>query len=763
MLKNNEIRIRRRLIFNVFIYVIKYLSLFFKKISLFIQIQAVLILFLIGITYAFTVENLYADDEIVNDSTYEYADSYDQDEFLIAPDVRGSFRFNFAVKDKDFIWKDANYLLQPGSWRYLYGEKRYNTHDPAIYNQFKLRVDAPLNEKFSVYTKVVIDPWSFVGRTRTITLPTWYGTTNANDPIDVQLKYWSSSAHTYPEIIRSETGDSFALPEVKVVDGYAKPTTVAGNFGSFTHRVDIPALKIDREFKPVRALWFDLKEDGYRTIVFLYAEENIGMYSDDPLGLVNNHVLWEPSPWLDMWKPGKLYTATGWENGSWDQDLFLKDTEGNWLTLLRSVRLEGEFVGVYTDFMVAAPLDLWDDYDTVNNLPLALRIKKELFDQLIIGSVYTTRIGYDQGSVDALDQAVAVDTELILNEYHKLKMETAFSKTAQNLNNDDFKVKNDDIAYKAIITSTMDPFDLKIASNISYTYMGRDFDPPLANYTYTKNDQSWGRHISFYQRSQEEEKYRIGNGIDSDRKVIVFDINLGEFEGMNTYFNIRNANRATDGKFLENVVRNETSYRANEQLLTKFLFIFHNRQKTDAGLDQDTQTYSGAFKYDFTDWVTLEQIYERTNEYPGFPDGIYSWLAINPDPPYPYFNITKTRLIFTSGNWLEIALEYTYNEFEYATTLDDFMNYSGIDIQWWWTDNFSSDIVYRYSRVADYLRNGKVIGHHNLYFDFVYDINRDCSVKLQFSELGNYIDGLGWQSFVLDTQHIIKIVCEGNF
>ncbi len=714
-------------------------------------------------------QKIYAQGLSLHDTDYSY-DNYinneektEEEPQLRETVVKGSFRLNAAVEDKEVIWKEANYLLQPGSWRYFYGEKRYNTYDPAVYNQFNLSVDAPFNEKLSFYTKIVIDPWSFMGKTQKITLPTWYGTTDANDSIEVQLKYWSNSAHTYPEIIRSEQGDSFALPEIKAVNGYTRSTSAAGNFGFYSHRVDIPELKVDAEIKPFRAFWFDLKEDQYRLLFFMLAQDNIAMYSDDPLGLVNNHILWEPSPWLNSWKPGKLYTSTGWEKGAWKQDLFLADSQRNWLTLLRAVRIEGEFNGFYNDFMIAAPLDPWDYYDTVNNIPAAWRVKKDITDKLMLGSTYTCRLGYDYASLDAFDNTLGIDSAYEINEYHTLKLEAAFSQTSRNLNNDNYKTRDDDNAYKAVIATRADPFELNINSNISYTQVGRDFIALIANYSYTKDDAVWGKHISFYSRSQEEENYRIGNSIDVDRKVSAIDVNFGEFEGMRSYFNIRNVNSATDDQFIENIIRNETSYKINEDLLTKFLIIFNNRDKASSGINQDAIVCSGAVIYNFTDWAKFQQMFERTNEYPGFPDGLYSWLDINPAPPYPYFVITQSRLILTPSKELELALTHTYNEFKYASTLDDFMNFSGIEFTYWLTDDISLLGVYRYSKVADFNSSGKVLGHHNVYLDMAYEISEEARLVLQFGALGNYIEGLGWQSSVLDIQHMFKIIYEGKF
>ncbi|MDD5745853.1 MAG: hypothetical protein PHO30_01180 [Candidatus Omnitrophica bacterium] len=735
-----------------------------------------MILFLFGLALAGNLSSGYAED------TGTAADSGQTLQYSgISPDeteeeepgeadaegdevvVKGSYRFNLGFEDKDVIWKDANYLLQQGSWRYFYGEKRYNTYDPAVYNQVMLGLDVPIDEKVSFYAKIVIDPWSFVGTTRTVTLPTAYGTTPDTDTVELKLKYWSNSGHIYPEIVHSSQGDSFALPEIKVKNGSTEATSVNGNFGYYTHVVDIPSLEVDTEFKPMRALWVDVKEDEYRAVFFVYAEQNIAMGSDDPLALVNNHIVWEPSPWIDQWRAGKLYTATGWDNGTWQKDLALRDSAGNWLTLLRAARLEGEFAGIYSDFMIATPLDPWDEYSTVNNIPLALRLKKDLSDRFMVGATSASRWGYDLGSTDALDQVIAVDSEWGINEYHTLKAETAASKTARNLNNDDFKEHTDDAAYKVALESDMDPFDLSILSKLSYTCMGREFQSPLANYSYTRDDQSWGRHLAFYSRSEEEERYRIGNGVDQDRKVFGLDMRFGELEGLSTYFNFRNVNTATDDSFLENILRNETLYRVNEKLLTKFLLIYDNHKKNADGTDPDTRTLSAGFKYDFTEWLSWEEIGERTNEYPGYPDSIYDWMTINPEAPYPYYSLARSRLLLKHNGWLDISLEQTYNEFEYATTVDDCMNYSGVDIRWMLTQAVTAQTVYRYSRVADYGRDGKVIGHHNLFFDLGYQVDEYARLSLRFGSLGSYIEGLGWQSSVLDTQHLLQVIYEGQF
>ncbi|MBU1087621.1 MAG: hypothetical protein KKD05_08940 [Candidatus Omnitrophica bacterium] len=716
-----------------------------------------------------TSEPIYSGDNLALIDNYDpeiYAlaqEDYASDELLSEPVVKGSFRFNFGVNTSDFIWKDASWLEHERSWRWLFGDKRYNTFDNSIYNQVQLSIDAPINDQLSMYTKISIDPWAFVGKSRTITLPTWYGATDANDPVELQLKYWSSTGNLYPEAARSAAGDTFYLKETKVANGYAKPSTVEGWTTPYVHRLDIPELKIDMELKPMKALWFDYKQDEYRAILFLYAEENISMYSDDPLKLVNNHIFWQASPWLYKWIPGRLYTAEGWAPGTWQADEVLRDSAGNWLTLLRAFRFEGELASIYTDFMLAAPLDLWDDYTDVNNIPLGFRFKKEFSDQFMLGGVYTSRIGFDKASQDAYDQAMAVDSSYEINEWHTIKAEAAISKSEHNTNNQVYEVNSDDDAYTVVLESKIDPFEMPVESKLSYSQMGKDFAPPLAVYNYTKSDQQWGRHIEFYRRGDDEENYRIGDSLDQDRKVTAVDLRFGEFEGTDVYLNFRTVNNATDDQFVENVLRTEIAYQANEQLLYKFLVLTHNRPDAADGKSLDINTGSIGFKYDFTEWLSLEEIFERTNEYPEFPDYLYTWLNVNPDAPYPYYYINKTRLVITPDKWTEIGLEYVYNEFNYAATLDDFMNYAGADIRYQLDEDISTRLVYRYSRVSDYGLGGDVIGHHNLYFECVYECDKDSRVSLRFSDLGGYVAGLGWQSAVLDTQHIVRLVYEGTF
>ncbi|MFH2136926.1 MAG: hypothetical protein ABII88_00270 [Candidatus Omnitrophota bacterium] len=702
-----------------------------------------------------------SETETLDEEEYNPLNEYD--DLLLEPVVQGSFRFNFGFEDSEGIVKKANYSQQEETWRYLFGEDKYNTYDPAIFNQFKLSILSPIDERLSVYTKIVIDPWAFVGTSQTITLPTWYGAGDANDPVELQLKYFSSNTRTYAQTVRSASGDSFDLPESKVVKGNSRPGSDLGSFGFGTHRLDIPELDIDMEFKPIRSFWLDFREDEYRVRFFLYAEDSMGLYFDDPLRLCGNHINWEPSPWFDKWQPGRLYTATGWARGEWIRDYLLRNSQEEFLNLLRGIRLDINGIEYDGSFMIAAPVDPWEDYDDINNVPVALRLKKHISDELTLGTLYTARTGYNKDSLDAFDQVLGIDSKLKFLDEYSLALETAVSKNGRHLNDEDFKTYEDDFAYAAIFGANIQPFELNLASKLSYVYMGREFDPPLSNYDQTRNDQSWGEHIWFSNRSRAEETYRIGNSIDQDRKVAALAMNLGPMEGFNYFFDLRNVRTACDDAFVENVFRNEMSYKADKNLLYKFLYIFNKRPKTTEGKQQDTNTVSGGVKYDFLEDFSIEEILERTNKYPAYPGELYDWLTINPIAPYPYYSMSKTRLIYNPYHWVEVAFEHTYNEFDHATTLDDFMNYSGIDAFFRPFDDLTARFVYRYSRVADYSDNNNVKGHHNFYVDLMYDLDEDAQIGIRFSEIVSDFYGLGWESTVLDTQKIIRVVYQGKF
>ena len=142
---------------------------------------------------------------------------------------------------------------------------------------------------------------------------------------------------------------------------------------------------------------------------------------------------------------------------------------------------------------------------------------------------------------------------------------------------------------------------------------------------------------------------------------------------------------------------------------------------------------------------------------------MYYWLTINPDPPYPYYWISKTRLLYEPWPFLEISLENTYNEFNYAATFDDYMSYSGTQMLLHVTPECDLAFVYLYSRVATDFQDDQRTGHHNVFAELRYKVGPRSVFTLTFGQLAEYIEGLGWQSAVLDTRHIVRAVFRGEF
>lgn len=191
--------------------------------------------------------------------------------------------------------------------------------------------------------------------------------------------------------------------------------------------------------------------------------------------------------------------------------------------------------------------------------------------------------------------------------------------------------------------------------------MDAGFRPVLSDYSQTRDDVFWGRHIHFrkpfqyyygglYQPSLgwgDIEPYRIGNGIDKGRSVLGLRLETTLFDkSFENLFDVRNVHKS-DGKFVENAARDEVSIRATDQLSAKLLGIFQKMHKTAGGLDpfildnetdlplintaieegKDPSLKSGSFglEYAFTQWLALSGVWERTNDstlaYDNFPRG----------------------------------------------------------------------------------------------------------------------------------------------
>jgi hypothetical protein len=291
-------------------------------------------------------------------------------------------------------------------------------------------------------------------------------------------------------------------------------------------------------------------------------------------------------------------------------------------------------------------------------------------------------------------------------------------------------------------------------------------------------------------------------------------------------FDVRNVHATSDGKFIENVARDEVTWEVTDKLTAKALGIYQKMPKTlyhtdpftvdpDTGLsyandwvedDMNASLKTGSLgaEYAFFDWLALNGIWEYTNDYylgyDGYPRTAFNsgnnsylywdnynkyrqdnnWLynqGYYPAPPYEFYNIFKTGLSIDPLPGMEIYLDYTRNEYEKAGQISDNMNHFGFELGYTPIPRFSMFFKYTYSRWQDLdsIAQGieKASGHHNVFTEFTYRFSADQDITLQFGEasrdpyMGGVLD-IGWDPYggslgTIDTQHIFRLYYRKKF
>lgn len=779
--------------------------------------------------------------------------------------ITGEAQLSFGVTPSDFIWKRANFDLNEKflSWRMTSDaafNHRFNTYDPAIYDQLKINVDTENNTGFNFHTNITVDPWSFVGKTNktTITSP------NNGDTAQIQMYYWSNTGYTVNNTAYTYLkGDTFSLPELKVVDGKITPTSVASyRYAGVTY--NIPEMKITREFQPLRELWLDYANDQLKMRVFPMAYQNQAYISDDPMVITNHGIWWKDSKWLRQYTPGNFNsqdTTPSFTKGRWDDSIsFLaKDSTGNYLTALRGFSFNFQpDENTSFDTTVATPKNLWQDYSNVDNAILASRLKHYFSDNLVLGGTFTNRSGFiteKSQKLDSLNFVGGVDLGYEIADGLKASAEFLTSQSKYDMSNSTYETEARGNAYyfsfitrypyKKIIDLkygyddiTMDKDETYLLKSKFYlSRMDRGFDSALSDYHNTRQDVFWSRHIHFrspleyysgglYKPSEhwaELNATRIGDGMDSGRSVLGYRFEIFMEDRFANLFDVRNVHDV-NGKFIENVARDEVTLRVTDKLTAKGLGIYQKLPKTTAGIDPfifdgstgeyfknsavldgmnpTIKTGSFGLNYDFFDWLSLNGIYERTNDYTlaygDFPrnvlrnnttlygtyyqnDNLYRFVepflfeqGIFPQAPYEYYNVFKCGLRISPLTNLEIYLDYTRNEFEAASLTSDSMNHMGIELGYMPTKKLGMVFKYIYSRCQDLedLRQGdtKMTGHSNFFGEFRYLPSKDDELILQYgvgdyTNIGNLgsMDPYGGSMLTLDTQHIIRAYYRRKF
>lgn len=778
--------------------------------------------------------------------------------------ITGEIQSRLGFTPQDTYWKRANWDLNEKNYRIRSNtalDRRENTFDPRIYDRLRLDFDAGEEEGSAFYSNVTVDPWSFTGKSSRVTVFSDFG-----DSADLELKYWSNTAYTINETIyTNQLGNSFNLPEIKMYNEMIRGFDIKGAFTP-NDTFHIPNIKIYRQFQPVREFWYDYKQDNLKLRIFPIAYENQALTFDDPLGLSNNRTWWEDSPWLHKWQPGNYNSGVAtpdFTRGYWDNTLsfFTRDSEGQRLTALRGFNFEFDpSEKTYLATSIATPKDLWQDYSEVDNLLSAIRIKQSLLDNLNLGFSTTSRLGYhiyDNNDLDAWNYVVATDLGYEVIEGLKANFEMAHSQSEYDITNSTYKTGMRGNAYhfsilgrfplQSIMSTENGYYGIQPAKDENFftkfrlyaVRMDDSFDQPLSSYVETRDDEWWSRHLHFrrpfryYYQGEGQlltfddiKNFAVGNGIDIGRSTLGLRLeSLLWDKKISNLFDVRNVH-ASNGKFIENVAREEITIQVNDKLTTKMLGIYQNMPLTKGGVDpfifdprtreyylndyiedgKDPSIGTGSLglEYAFFDWLALNGIWEITNDislaYDNFPRGILesgdlsrlyyedgdtyrgvrNWLTDQqhfPRPPYPYYNIFKAGLRLNPMDNLEFYLDYTRNPYEKAGQVDDNMNHIGFEVAYSPMPKISLFFKYSYSRWQDLdsLVQGitKVTGHHNFFTEFTYRRTEDEDFTFQYGEasrnpyMGGVLD-IGWDPYggslrTIDTQHIFRLYYRRKF
>jgi hypothetical protein len=775
--------------------------------------------------------------------------------------ITGEAQLSFGVTPSDFIWKQANYNLNEKyfNWRTLSNaglNRGMNTFDTRVYDSLSVNADTENEEGFNFHINLTVDPWSFTGKSHKFTV-----TDAGGDPADLQLYYLSNSGYTVDRTAYGLlNGSAFNVPELKVKNGKTSPTTVITNSAEPWLNFDLPEEKIERQFQPVRELWLDYTNDQIKFRVFPMAYQDQAYSSDDPMGITNRHIWWQDSPWLRSYQPGAYRSGiSSFTKGKWDDSLSFisKDSTGKYLTALRGFSFSFSPSEQTTfDTTAATPKNLWQDYSTVDNVISASRLKHFFTDNFMLGGTLTSRTGFktDPQKVDSENLVGGVDLGYEFIEGMKASAEVLTSKSWNDMTSDDYKTESEGNAY---YFSFISRYPLKSIMDLKYGYdeiaLGKDenflikskfylsridkeFDSSLSNFSNTRQDTDWSRHIHFrrpmeyyYQgltKPADASKWgelnatRIGDGMDKGRSVLGFRFETFLDDKFYNLFDIRNVHD-NKGNFIENVVRDELSVRVTDKLTAKVLGIYQKLPNTTAGVDpfvydgntgaffmnddvlggQDPSIITGSLglNYDFFDWLSVDGIYERTNDYTlgyaNFPRNVYNnytnlWGRYTqndklynytrpllysqgnfPQAPYDFYNIYKMGARISPLDNMDIYVDYTRNEFEAASLNSDNMNHFGLEMTYMPAPKFGMLLKYIYSRCDDVGTSGleELSGHHNFYSEFRYLPTKDQEIILQYGEgnssaIGNLnFDPYGGSMLTLDTQHIIRAYYRRKF
>jgi hypothetical protein len=602
--------------------------------------------------------------------------SIPRDTLKITGEARAAMGIN---SDGGAIFTEANNDLDQKNWRILSSSglnNNINTFDPAIYSELKVVMDASIAASVvSIHLDLTADPWSYTGKSNDQHVTSQWG-----DSANIQYLSVGGTRYTLGSIINTlGFGGAFAMPEVKIkgstVPAVSVPSSIQNQYGQ-TDIFNIPAAHMDYSFQPVREAWVDIKPtDELKLRIFPMAYETQALNTDDPLKLSNNTEWWAESPWIDGWQQGNFNAGVPpvtYTKGYWDKSLasLAQDGSGQHLTALRGVALQANPTDETSwDATVATPKTPWQNYDQMNTLDGATRLKQFIGDLFYIGAVGGLHQGYDSNEVlDAENYVGGVDTGLMVHRGLKLSAEYAASKSIYDETSPAYETKYNGNAYYVSLEAASpqdedmlkkDYFGMQAAergedfykSVIYFARMDDGFESSLSDYNGTRSDSFWADSLTFYpseyrylpggapsQSEYDMMPFAIGNGIDYGRSVVSWrgDVNLleGKFQGLADVRHVMDNN----GRDIETVSRLQGTYKPVDRLTTKVLFISNDLPNTiggvdpfltvdntastpyanvavEGGKDPSLKTGSLGARYDLTDWAAINGVWEYTNDF----------------------------------------------------------------------------------------------------------------------------------------------------
>ena len=730
--------------------------------------------------------------------------------------VKVTGRYRMAMgggQHRHLTLTQADADLQDRDFHYLFGERQYNTFDPAIYNHLDLGLEADLTDKLSVYTRFVFDPWSYVGTTGDQDISEAGGL----DRFNVNLKYFGANDSTVGEIYRAHFRNIASFPTVKTVDNKVPPLLITGVPDQGLVYRSTP-LAIDHEFRPWSRGWVDYKEETWHTRVFAVAGEEQAFTTDDPMGLSNTKDFWQPSPWTARWVPIKVFAdmnipgvqgAVARGHYSDVEAFNAKTSYGEHLTLLRGVSLEADLGRAYAGGMIAAPWSPWEDYSDVNNLPGVLRLKHQVTPQWMVGGLYGFRVGLIDKEPDAYNQVISLDTKYAVTADTDLTAQIAGSRddidrlTAGNRRSEfGFRSDVEGMAYKGGLASEFDHPGGHSNYKFDFTWMDNDFRPHLSQYRALSDDNFWGKHITFHEYGPDLEYFRIGTGVDIGRFVFRNTLKTSMWdENLMSLFDARHVRSTDKTSFIENVMREELTYRIDPQwkakgftrwvilprtvtdvepFLNDFTFIdAYNLPEPelqnlaiDPGLDPSRFEIAGGLQYQPSERWTLEGSFTRTNDIPDFPRGLQNDVflaAAYPDPdtpnvlidkvqnflygqqfydlpPYEFFSVFKEKVIWRPQNNMAWTFHAAQNGYKLWGPIDEMVNHQGVSLDYRYSDRLSFFTDYTHSYLADIphlIDSGfselNFHNHHNVYASMKYQVNPHAMLIFTYGVFGETV------------------------